>query len=60
MAVYRETPCKYYMALGQCSKGREAKHNGYCQRCSKYVPRAKVRKINRKKQRIRELRRDDS
>ncbi|WP_161874061.1 hypothetical protein ACPW7J_00270 [Ihubacter sp. rT4E-8] len=58
MAVYREIPCKYYIALGQCSKGRDAKHNGYCQHCNKYVPRAKIRRLNRKKQRIQALRKD--
>ena len=25
MAIYRETPCKFYLAAGQCAKGREAK-----------------------------------
>lgn len=24
MAKYRETPCKYYVAFGECTKGREA------------------------------------
>lgn len=50
MAKYREVPCKYYVALGQCQKGREAEHKGYCQRCGKYEPRAKVRSLNKKKQ----------
>ena len=49
MAKYREIPCKYYIALGQCTKGREACHKTYCQHCSKYYPRAKVRHINQKK-----------
>lgn len=49
MAKYRETPCKYYLALGQCSKGRRACHRTYCQHCGKYEPRAKVRHINKKK-----------
>lgn len=49
MAKYRETPCKYYIAFGECTKGREACHTGYCQHCSKYDPRAKVRHINKKK-----------
>lgn len=43
-------PCKYYVALGECKKGREACHKGYCQHCGKYEPRAKGRSINRKKQ----------
>ena len=25
MAKYREIPCKYYIAMGQCQKGREAR-----------------------------------
>jgi hypothetical protein len=58
MAKYRETPCMYYIAFGECKKGREACHNGYCQKCGKYIPRARVRHLNRKKQynqRIREI-----
>lgn len=47
---YRETPCKYYICLGECKKGRAAEHKGYCQHCDKYYPRAKVRHINKKKQ----------
>lgn len=50
MAKLRETPCKYYIALGECKKGRDACHAKYCQHCNKYVPRAKVRHINKKKQ----------
>ncbi len=50
MAKYREIPCKYYIALGQCKKGRDAQHTTYCQHCDKYCPRAKVRCINKKKQ----------
>lgn len=49
MSKYRETPCKYYLSYGECSKGREAEHKGYCQHCDKYCPRAKVRHINKKK-----------
>ncbi len=50
MAVFRETPCKYYISFGKCTKSREACHTGYCQHCDKYYPRAKVRHINKKKQ----------
>lgn len=50
MSKYRETPCKFYLACGECSKGREAHHKTYCQHCDKYMPRAKVRHINKKKQ----------
>lgn len=49
MAKYREIPCKYYEALGQCKKGREASHKTYCQHCRKYEPRARVRCLNKKK-----------
>ena len=49
MAKFREVPCKYYIALGQCQKGRGAEHKGYCQHCGKYKPRVKVRSLNRKK-----------
>lgn len=50
MATYREVPCMYYVSHGVCKKNREAIHNGYCQRCDKYYPRAKVRLLNKKKQ----------
>lgn len=49
MAKYKEIPCKFYIALGECKKGRKACHNGYCQHCNKYYPRAKVHHINKKK-----------
>lgn len=55
MAKYRETPCRHYLALGQCEKGREACHKGYCQKCDKYVPRVRERHLNKKKQKILEL-----
>ena len=55
MAKYREVPCKYYIALGQCTKGRAAVHNTYCQHCDKYEPRAKVKSLNRKKQELYKL-----
>lgn len=50
MAKYRETVCKYYICFGQCKKGREAEHKSYCQKCSKYEPRAKVKHKNKKKE----------
>ena len=59
MATYREQPCKFYMAMGECSKGRDAKHHGYCQHCNKYVPRAKVRNINKKKLALDRIRKDE-
>lgn len=59
MAKYRETPCKYYVAFGECTKGREACQSGYCQHCNKYIPRAKVRHLNKKKQYIEKLKKKD-
>lgn len=50
MAKYREIPCKYYVARGECRKGRDASHKNYCQHCGKYCPRARVECRNRKKQ----------
>lgn len=50
MSKFRETPCKYYLACGECQKGREASYKGYCQHCDQYYPRAKVHHINKKKQ----------
>ena len=53
MAKDRETPCLYYICEGSCRKGREASHSHYCQRCDKYRPRARVRHLNIKKQKLR-------
>ena len=50
MARDRESVCKYYICLGECSKNRDAEHNGYCQKCDKYAPRAKMKHINKKKE----------
>lgn len=59
MAKDRQTSCKYYIAFGECSKGREANHKGYCQKCGKYVPRVKERHLNRKKQKLEKIRGND-
>ncbi len=56
MAHYRETVCMYYVAAGQCKKGREASHGRYCQKCDKYMPRARVRHINQKKKGLERIR----
>lgn len=56
MAKYREMPCKYYIALGQCRKGRKAVHKTYCQHCDRYEPRARGTGLNRKKQAIEKIR----
>lgn len=55
MSKDRETPCKFYVCAGECTKGREAEHNGYCQHCNKYVPRARVRHLNRKKEKLQKI-----
>ena len=55
MARDRETVCIYYVAAGQCKKGREASHEHYCQKCDKYYPRARVRHMNRKKETLRKI-----
>ena len=59
MAKTRETPCKYYVCKGKCKKGREADHNGYCQHCNKYYPRARVRHINKKKAYLDKIKRSE-
>lgn len=59
MAIYREQPCRFYVALGTCSKGRNAQHKGYCQHCGKYQPRAKVRRLNSKKQKLDKIRKGE-
>lgn len=51
MAKDREAICKHYVALGECTKGRDACHKGYCQHCNKYEPRAKVKKSTRNAER---------
>lgn len=59
MSRFRETPCKHYVCLGECAKGRDAEYKGYCQRCDKYEPRAKIKHKNRKKESIeKQLRRE--
>ena len=55
MARDRETVCMYYVAAGQCKKGRDAAHTHYCQRFDKYVPRARVRHKNQKKEKLRRI-----
>ena len=50
MAKFREVVCAHYVCAGApCKKGREAEHYGYCQKCAKYVPRARMHLPNRKK-----------
>lgn len=59
MAKDRETPCLYYVCAGLCQKGRKADHAHYCQKCSKYKPRAKVRHLNRKKAELDKIKRNE-
>lgn len=59
MAKYREAVCMYYIALGECKKGRDACHEHYCQKCNKYYPRAKMKLINKKKQKIEKIRKNE-
>ena len=56
MAHDRQTVCIYDVAAGQCKKGREASHSHYCQRCDKYMPRARVRHENQKKKKLEKIR----
>lgn len=59
MAKDRIEPCKYYICKDNCSKGRQADHKGYCQKCNKYEPRAKVKHKNMKKEKLNKIRRND-
>ena len=57
MSKDRQTTCKYYICANHdCEKGREAEHNGYCQRCDKYEPRAHVKHVNQKKLKLNKIR----
>lgn len=44
------------ICAGECEKGREADHRGYCQKCNKYVPRVRVKHPNQKKQKLNKIR----
>lgn len=59
MAKDRITPCKYYVAFGICSKSRDANHNGYCQKCNKYIPRVREKHSNKKKQRLEKIQKEE-
>ena len=56
MAKDRIEPCLFYICAGECEKGREADYRGYCQKCSKYVPRVRVKHPNQKKQKLNKIR----
>lgn len=59
MAHDRIEPCKAYVCKGECKKGREADHYGYCQKCDKYEPRIKRKHLNRKKRELDKIRRNE-
>lgn len=56
MSKDRIEPCKHYECKGVCEKGRDADHNGYCQKCGLYAARVKRRHLNRKKQKLEAVR----
>lgn len=60
MAIYRETVCTHYIALGECKKGRDADHAHYCQKCGKYYPRAKVKHVNKKRDKLQRLKKREA
>lgn len=59
MSKDRITPCKSYVCKGECLKGRDADHKGYCQKCDKYDPRVRERHLNKKKQELEKIRRKE-
>lgn len=59
MSKDRIEPCKYYVCQGECEKGRDAEHNGYCQKCGKYEPRIRQRHLNQKKQKLAQIKRKE-
>ena len=59
MAKDRIEPCVYYICAGECEKGREADHSGYCQTCGKYVPRVRIKHPNQKKQKLNKIRENE-
>lgn len=59
MAKTRETICLYYICAGKCDKGRKADHNHYCQICDKYKPRARIKNINKKKEKINKIKKNE-
>ena len=60
MSKLRETPCKFYTCENNlCGKGRIGSHKNYCQKCNKYEPRARIRHLNKKKQKLDKIRRKE-
>lgn len=60
MSKYREEICKSYVCYGEeCKKGREADHNGYCQKCGLYEPRMRRKHVNMKKRELDKVRKKE-
>lgn len=60
MAKDRIEICEFYICAGHpCKKGRDAEYSGYCQKCNKYKPRARVCHLNKKKQKLDKIRRKE-
>lgn len=55
MSRYRIEPCRNYVYKGECSKGRVADYNGYCQKCSLYEPRIRRKHKNMKREKLEKL-----
>lgn len=49
MAKDRLIPCAFYICENDyCEKGNIATHNNKCQKCVKYIPRARVQMVTKK------------
>ena len=59
MAKDRLTPCLFYVCKGECKKGRNAEHSGYCQKCDKYKPTVREHRVNKKKQKLEQIRKKE-
>ena len=59
MAKDRLTPCLFYVCKGECKKRRNAEHSGYCQKCDKYKPRVREYRVNKKKQKLEQIRKKE-
>ena len=56
MSKERIEICKFYVCANHtCEKGRDAEHNGYCQRCDKYETRAHIKHLNKKKEKLNKI-----
>ena len=61
MSKDRQTPCTFYVyENGECEKGRTATHNNYCQKCSLYEARAKVKHLNQKKEKLNKIKQNET